>query len=343
MKAIALIEAPDHVCYRYRIEPFLADLAERGLQLDAVPLVRNTLRRTRQLRAVRQADLVILQRKRLPIWQIVLLRRAARRLVYDFDDALFQRDSFCGKKPRSWRHLSRFWATLHAADAVIAGNAYLKQAASRFVEPERIHVVPTCVEPAKYTLAVHRRVGPAVKLVWIGQRSTFPSLECAGEHLAAAAERLPGVELRVIADCLLPLAGVKAVPRPWSSATEAAELADADIGITWFPNDRWSRGKCGLKLLQYMAAGLPVVANSVGVHAEMVIHGQTGFLASTPHEWAEAIHRLASDPDLRCRMGAAGRLRVEEHYSVGAWGPRWAELISRLARSPATKTSSHAA
>ena len=80
--------------------------------------------------------------------------------------------------------------------------------------------------------------------------------------------------------------------------TEAAELAEGDIGVAWMPDDSWSLGKCGLKVLQYMAAGLPVVANPVGIHREMIVHGETGFIASTPQQWAEAVARLAADPHI---------------------------------------------
>ena len=121
------------------------------------------------------------------------------------------------------------------------------------------------------------------------------------------------------------------VLRPWSSDTEAQELAACDIGISWLPDDSFSRGKCGLKILQYMAAGLPVVANPVGVHREMIIDGQTGYLASSPEQWSAAIARLAADPALRRRMGQAGRRLAEERFSVARWGPQFAGLIDRLA------------
>jgi glycosyltransferase involved in cell wall biosynthesis len=308
-----------------------------------VPLQRGTLARVGQLREAGRAHLVILQRRLLPIWQLTLLRRHARRLVYDLDDAVFQRDSFSRKGPRSTLRMARFWATVYAADAVIVGNEYLKRLTSAFAEPRRVRVVPTCVEPRWYRLARHRRVGSAARLVWIGQQSTLASLGRAQEHLAAVAGRLPGLELRVICNRFVRLPGVSVVPRRWSPATETAELAEGDIGINWLPDDRWSRGKCGLKLLQYMAAGLPVVANPVGMNRRMVLHGRTGLLASTPGEWADAIGRLAADPLLRRRMGTAGRRLVEQRYSVADWGPRLAELIYRVAcgRQPLSSPSTH--
>ena len=168
--------------------------------------------------------------------------------------------------------------------------------------------------------------------MWIGQHSTLASLACAQRHLAAAAACLPGLELRVISNSSLPLAGTRVVPRAWSPATEAAELADGDIGVNWLPDDSWSPGKCGLRVLQYMAAGLPVVANPVGMNRSMVVDGETGYLASTPQEWAAAIARLAADPELRRKMGAAGRRLVSHRYSVAGWGPRLAAAVAAVAR-----------
>jgi glycosyltransferase involved in cell wall biosynthesis len=123
---------------------------------------------------------------------------------------------------------------------------------------------------------------------------------------------------------------------PWSSAGEAAALAGADIGVAWVPDDPWSRGKCGLKVLQYMAAGLPVVTNPVGVHPEMVLHGQTGFLASGEADWVEAIRTLAADRALRREMGAAGRKLVEERYGVEVGARLWLNLIDGLLAGRAT-------
>ena len=341
MKVLALTEGPNHVCYRYRIEAFAWAMAERGLTLESLPLVPNTLQRNAQIRAAAAADIVILQRRLLPLWQLRMLRKAAKFLVYDFDDALFHRDSYSRKGPMSWARLAHFWATIYAADCITAGNEYLKEQASAYIEPVRVHLIPTCVDPQVYPLALHRRRGAGVKLAWIGQHSTLSCLNHAEHLLAAAAEQLPGLSLRVICNCFPQLAGITVVPRQWSAATEAAEVADADIGISWLPDDPWSLGKCGLKVLQYMAAGLPVVANPVGMNREMVRHGETGLLVSTADEWAGAIARLAQDPALRVRMGLAGRALVQRQYSVARWGPEFAALLSNCGPSLLNSHPSH--
>src|SRR5688572_10789666 len=147
MKALALTEGPNHVCYRYRIEAFASALAQRGWTLESLPLAAQTLQRSSQLRSASAADVVILQRRMLPLWQLRMLRKAAKVLVYDFDDALFYRDSYNRKGPLSWTRLAHFWATIYAADAVTAGNGYLREQAAAYIEPHRVHLVPTCVDP----------------------------------------------------------------------------------------------------------------------------------------------------------------------------------------------------
>jgi glycosyltransferase involved in cell wall biosynthesis len=138
------------------------------------------------------------------------------------------------------------------------------------------------------------------------------SLESAGHRLFIHLENLP------------------VLARRWSEPKEATELASADIGIAWVPDDRWSRGKCGLKVLQYLAAGLPVVGNAVGVQTAMIRHGETGFLAETPEQWADAIGRLAHDPALRTRLGQAGRRLVEDEFSLPCGAARWLALLRSM-------------
>jgi glycosyltransferase involved in cell wall biosynthesis len=228
--------------------------------------------------------------------------------------------------------LRRFAATVRAADAVIAGNAFLQEEARRWTDAGRVHVVPTCVDPARYPLAEHHRAGDGVQLVWIGSSSTLRGLETIRPLLEEIGRRCPGLCLKLICDRFLELQRLPVRACPWSEAGEATELAAADIGISWVPDDPWSRGKCGLKVLQYMAAGLPVVANPVGVQAELVRHGETGFLVETPEGWAAALGRLARDPALRRRFGAAGRRRLEKEYSVAAGAARWVTLLAGLHR-----------
>ena len=329
MRLAALVESPDHVCCRYRLSAFRPLLERAGHSLELFALPRSWWSRLRLPSAARTADAVILQRKLLPTWELALLRRRVRRLLFDFDDAVWLRDSYARRGFESARRQRRFRAVVRAADGVIAGNDYLADHARRHSALPAVSVIPTCVDVDRYPLSEHERAGDGVQLVWVGSSSTLRGLEAIRPLLESVGERVPGLRLKLICDRFFEVRHLPVLPCPWSEAREAVDLAAADIGIGWVPDDPWSRGKCGLKVLQYMAAGLPVIANPVGVQMEMVRHGETGFLAETPAEWAEAIARLARDPDLRRRMGAAGRRLVEAEYSVTAGARRWLRVLER--------------
>jgi glycosyltransferase involved in cell wall biosynthesis len=326
----ALVESVGHVCCRYRLEAFRPYLEQAGHRLELRPFPRSWWTWLQIKHALGPTDAVILQRRLLPAWKFALLRRAAPRLLFDFDDAVFLRDSYSAKGLHSRRRLKRFAHTVAYADAVIAGNAFLQEQAARWNNRRRIHVIPTCVDPGRYPAAAHRRAGDGVELVWIGSSSTIKGLKTIRPLLEYVGGAWPGLRLKLICDRFFKLGQVPIILCRWSESTEAEELARADIGLSWVPNDPWSRGKCGLKVLQYMASGLPVIANPVGVQAEMVRHGETGYLARTPDEWSAAIGRLMHDPSLRRRMGEAGRRRVENEFSVTACAPQWLKALDSL-------------
>ncbi len=325
---VALVDSPDHVCVRYRLTAFRPALAAAGWQLDLVPLPKRPFARMGMLRKLRWADAVLVQRKLIPRLEINLLRRAVRRLLFDFDDAVWLRDSYSAKGLDAPRRAYRFAAVVHAADRVIAGNDYLAGEARMFTTADRVAVIPTCVEPSTYPVATH--AGDRVRLVWVGSASTLKGLDRFRPTLEAVGRAVPGLTLRLVCDQFLGFDGLKVERVNWKQETEAPDLAACDIGIGWVPDDRWSRGKCGLKLLQYHAAGLPVVANPVGVQADMVTDGVTGYQATTADEWVAAVKKLAADAELRKQLGAAGRRQVAERYSVAAGGRLWAEVLKSL-------------
>jgi glycosyltransferase involved in cell wall biosynthesis len=330
MRLIGLVESDDHVCCRYRLRAFQNLLTRAGHSLEVRAVRRRWRDRIDIFAALGGADAVILQRRLLSPWRFRFLRHRARRLIFDFDDAVFMRDSYSAKGADSPRRRRRFAAIVRAADAVVAGNEWLAEQARRSGAAGLVRVIPSCVEPAGYPRARHDG-GRAARLVWVGSSSTLRGLELVRDLFDTVGANVPGARLKLVSDRSPDFGRLPVEAVCWSEATEAAEIAAADIGISWVPDDDWSRGKCGLKILQYMAAGLPVVANPVGVHPTIVRHGETGFLARTPDEWIEAIRRLAGDPDLRRRMGTAARWIVEGEYSVTAGGRRWLDLLRTLA------------
>ena len=328
MKILALVESRDHVCCRYRVRAFESTLAASGWSLAIEPLARGVFRRLLQLREAAGYDAVLLQRKLLPAWQLGELRRRARRLIFDFDDAVLYRDSNDRRGPHDRRRADRFKRTVCLADQVIAGNAFLADCAIQAgAEAKRVRVIPSCI--AAGPPAPRPRIGRegGIDLTWIGSAGTLAGLERQRPLWERLGREFAGLRLRMICDRFPRLDPLPVVEVPWSEASEEAEIASADVGISWIPDDLWSRGKCGLKILQYQAAGLPVLANPVGVHPEFIRHGVDGFLATTDEEWIEAIRILSGDRSLREAMGREARKSLVDRHSVEAWAATFLESI----------------
>lgn len=180
----------------------------------------------------------------------------------------------------------------------------------------------------------HERRRSRIVIGWIGTPLTTSYVELVREVLA----RLPRqtsteIQLRLIGGRPISIPGVEVVVEPWREDAEAARLLELDIGIMPIPDDDWGRGKCRLKLLQYMACGLPVVASAVGANLDIVAHGVTGYLAQTQEEWSGFLGHLITDDHDRRRLGEAGRTRVSAEYSLERWGPVFVSRVAEVAEA----------
>jgi glycosyltransferase involved in cell wall biosynthesis len=188
-------------------------------------------------------------------------------------------------------------------------------------------VLPTVVDPAHYQIKSHANTDSPT-LVWIGSKSTLPYLRRFAPALAEAKKQVPGLRLITIADQPLTHPPVPAEHIAWTEQTESASLCRGDIGIAPTPEDQWTLGKCGFKIVQYMAAGLPVIASPVGANGQIVVPGETGLLPKETADWAGAIASIAADTARRQAMGTAARKRVEELFSITRAADFWANLLA---------------
>ena len=299
---------------RYRAGQFLPGLEGAGWQVEIFVADSDIAGRRRMLLAAGRADVVLVLRKTFGPVTTWLLRRAARRLVFDFDDAVFLASN---GKPSATRY-RRFARMVKQCDQVWAGNTFLADAAIRHNRNAR--VMPTVVDENQYQCADQGQEGSGtIDLVWIGSSSTRKYLEKLRPVLNRLAQLRTDFRLKVVADFELSDLQMSQVRVDWSEQVEKQALANANIGIAPMIDNPWTRGKCGLKVLQYMAAGLPVVTDAAGVNQEMVVDGQTGLVVSDDDQWAEAILRLANDRQLQFEFGKAGRQRlIDLEYTVGA-------------------------
>ena len=319
--------------------PLLGDDYVRGLIRAAKPsrvaIARHYAARIRQLVAARDADLLWIYAELFPYLPAAFERLAfAGRVpvVYDFDDAFFHQYD-AARRPLVRRLLAgKLEPLLRGAAACACGNAYLRDYADRFCD--RTIILPTVVDTDAYVPAPDGGSGP-LSIGWIGTPSTWQYVRPILPLLAElAAER--GIRVRAVG------AGSAAGPDrfdgldlvDWQEATEIAEVQRMDVGVMPLPDEAWARGKSGYKLIQYMACGLPVVASPVGVNAEIVREGKTGFLARTPADWRHALTALLDDAALRRRMGMNGRARAEAQYSLAGCAPRMVELLRSAGRMP---------
>lgn len=195
--------------------------------------------------------------------------------------------------------------------------------------------LPTVVDVTRYARGKETN-STTVTIGWIGQPSTVKYLE----QLAPVLRKIlytHSVRLVAVGANQVQLRGLPIEIRPWSESTEASEIQQFDIGIMPLTDSSWERGKCGYKLIQYMACGKPVVASPVGANTKIVRHGVNGFLARTETEWCAAIGLLCEDAALRKRMGNEGLKTVEQHYSLQVTAPLLIELLRSTVKSEQQK------
>lgn len=316
---VVISSEPDGAVVRRRVLAFREHFARADISIEIAPWPKGWLRRKETLVRAEKAGNALVCSRLLREADVARLRERVRRLVFDFDDALPFRDSTNGASASPTR-IERFKAIVKAADAVSAGNDYLARLANSVGVKAR--VLPTVVDVSDGPPAPEPPVPPPV-LGWIGSKATLPYLAAKTVALAAVVAMGRTYRLRVIADAFPSMPpGIPVEQIPWTEAGESAAIDGMHIGLAPLPDDPWTRGKCGLKVIQMLARGRPVVANAVGVQRDQVRPGVTGVLAVDDPEFVDAINLLLRDPDQRRRMGRAAKDDARERWSVAAWAPR---------------------
>lgn len=324
MKILFLTRAAEHPATRYRVAAFVEPLRAAGIEPTLLPYPHGLTGWMRILRGLRGQDALFVQKKRLSAPLLHWLKRRGTPIVYDFDDAVLFRSSR-HETPESPSRRARFERMVRGCAGVVAGSGYLRSLVVG-LNP-RVWVVPTSIDCRRYRVRAHDGGSARVILGWIGGRKSLVFLAPLAPVFARIGREFPHVALQVVCNAFPPAAGLRVIEKPWREAEEAEDVAGFDIGLAPLPDDPWARGKCATKLLQCMAAGVPAVASPVGAHLEIVTDGRDGLLAGTEEEWYDHLARLIRDPALRGRLGAAGRKRVEDAYSVAANAPRLIEAL----------------
>jgi glycosyltransferase involved in cell wall biosynthesis len=326
---------------RFRFEQYLTYLKSKGFDYDFSYLIepaddkvfyapgnfyrksliflKSAMKRWRDVGRSSNYDIIFVQREAFMTgssWFEKRFSKSKARLVFDFDDAIWNHDVSEGNKSFAWlKDASKTERIIAVSDLVIAGNRYLADYASRF--NDTVIVLPTTIDTDEYTPKPKTVTPHAVVIGWSGSITTIKHFELAIPFLAALKEKYgEKVEIRVVGDGSYRNPSLGIVGKPWVKATELDDLRGFDIGIMPIPDDDWSKGKCGLKGLQYMALGIPAVMSPVGVNTEIVNDGINGYLPANNQEWVEKISKLIDDPELRQKLGTSARQTVLDRYSV---------------------------
>jgi glycosyltransferase involved in cell wall biosynthesis len=296
-------------------------------------IARRYVSRISDLLGARSYDLIWIEREVFPwipdLFERVLLPKCVP-YVLDFDDAVFHRYDMHPSRIVRWILGAKIDRLMRGAAVVIVGNDYIRDRALA-AEARQIEVLPTVVDLARYRPEeAPPRAWPVIG--WIGTPNTQPFLDVVSPALVEL-RREHNFKVLLIGANMNALPTVAHETVAWSEDTEAESIRMLDIGIMPLPVDSFTKGKCGYKLIQYMACGLPVVASPVGVNSKLIHHGGNGYLAETKEEWVEALDALLSNRALRLEMGVQGRGIVEEHYSLDVTGPELLRILTSACRS----------
>lgn len=257
-----------------------------------------------------------------------------QRLVFDLDDAVYGTNivDFGSRILRGMQDPDQTRKLSARCRAVIAGNQFLKELALPY--NPNVYVVPTPVDSDRFAPRNNHRAGTKQKLVigWLGRAPGLIYFRSILKALSAIAAQYP-VEIRIVTDwsgVSFSIPGVEVNQVSWFLETEVEELNRFDIGISPLLDDEWGRGKCSMKLLQYMAIGLPTVSSRAGMNREVVDDGVDGFLADSQEEWIDKLSRLIENPGLRLKMGEAARVKILEKYALRKVSARFGKALLEI-------------
>jgi glycosyltransferase involved in cell wall biosynthesis len=295
--------------FRLRVGDHLDFLRKEGISCSVNQLPRKNMERWKLFKMAGQYDGVLIQRKCLNFWNAAVLSRFCRKMIFDYDDAIM----FSAAKPESrlTNHFRRFKRTARMMDVMIAGNDYLAGYARQHCN--HVHILPTGLDTKIYQKKEVRKSRNEIRLVWIGSRSTLKYLAELSPVLEQIGQIHKNVVLRIIADKFFDLKHMKVQKHVWSLENEISDLTACDIGLSPLPDNRFTRGKCGFKILQYFAAGLPVIASPVGVNEKFIKESNAGILALTLPEWKDAIDKMVNGIAVYRQLGQNGEKYVQTY------------------------------
>jgi glycosyltransferase involved in cell wall biosynthesis len=330
LKVAFLIHSLEVNSCRYRVLQYLPYFRKEGVEVSVHFYKQNGLDKLKFYNTLGQYDIFYIHRKLFSPIEFWYLRRKAKRIIYDFDDALMYRSSGT-RNPHSFSRRFRFAYMMRRVDFVMAGNQFLKSQVIRY--NSNAEVIPTSIDLSHYSVKKGTHSEGPITIGWLGSSSTLKYLKPLLPTLEKMFNGYPHFQLKIVCDQFLDSSYLPIIKKRWSSEEEEADLKSFDIGIMPLSDDLWSRGKCGLKILQYQSVGVPVICTPVGVNRDIVEDGVNGFWAQDEDQWEKGLLKLIQEDGLRREMGLKGRKTVERGYSLEVNAPRILDVLKKVSAS----------
>ncbi len=291
--------------------------------------IKSWKQRLKDVKRANSFDYIFIQREAFMTGTTYFEKKFAKstaKLIFDFDDSIWLEDkNEANEKLAFLKKPGKTSEIITLCDTVVAGNKYLEEYAKQF--NKNAIIIPTTIDTNCYKPARKER-NDKIIIGWSGSFSTIKHFESAIDALTKIKSKYGDkVDFKVIGDGNYRYEPLNITGQKWQSKTEVKDLQDISIGIMPLPDIEWTRGKCGLKGLQYMGLAIPTIMSPVGVNTEIIEHGKNGLIASTKQQWVDSLSQLIESAELRKKLGEAGRKTVEDVYSVNANKEKYLNLF----------------
>jgi len=343
---------------RYRYEQYLPFLEKNGYRFDVSNLLNEkddkvfylygnyfwkfmiylkmwTIR-IRDWRRMNHYDIIFICRDALITSSLFFEKRFSRskaKLIYDFDDAIWMQNVSEGNKRLAFlKNPAKTGKIIGLCDLTFAGNQFLADYALQFAN--KVEIIPSTIDMNVYERTGKKINAGKVCIGWTGSPTTLRHFKLIIPALKKIKEKFgERVEFKIIGDENYYCAELNVKGERWAALTEAEDLSLIDIGIMPLPDEKWEKGKCGMKGLQYMGLGIPAVMSPVGANLEIIQDGINGYLPRSEEEWVDRLSKLIENKELRETIGNAGRQTVIGKYSVERWKQKYLDSFNTLTAS----------
>ncbi len=328
-KILFLLKSEKTPSSRIRFIELISYLAKRDVHVEVAYIPKSFFARRKLFKKCKKFDLTIFQKRLFSYLEFCELRRNAKQLAFDFDDAVFLKNAAPSQNNEDYISKTRerrFRRICNNVDFLIVANSYLAEKCKTVSPDTPVEIISSSVDIVRISQKVDYTLSSPPVLGWIGSQVTHRYLE----HIAPALCELRkkhNFVLNVISDKELNLRGLSLNNIQWSKESEVCELRKFDIGIMPLSEDPFSRGKASYKLLQYMAAGVPSVASAVGMNIDVAGDNKYALLANTDEDFISAITTLLNSCELRQSIGEKARARIKNKFSKEVIGANFADLL----------------